>query len=107
MTFAKRCRESGQFRNSVVRNSPGDSDVEELKHGMAAPSMPEQLFGSSFLRLIHRHSGCVLDFNAADALRQWHQANENPVQVPCGQIAVRQVPYSATCWHQSDLMCCN
>lgn len=71
--------------------SPGDSDVEELKSNLAAPSMPEQLFGSSFLRLIH-HSGCVLDFNAADALCQWHQADEPPVQVPC----------SATCWQQCD-----
>lgn len=58
-----------------------DSDVEELKHNLAAPNMPEQLFGSSFLRVIHHRSGCVLEFNAADALRQWHKDDEPPVQV--------------------------
>mmetsp|Transcript_181 Transcript_181/g.524 ORF Transcript_181/g.524 Transcript_181/m.524 type:complete len:311 (-) Transcript_181:171-1103(-) len=58
-----------------------DTDVEELKNNLAAPNLPEQLFGSSFLRLTHQASGLALEFNAADALQRWHEDNEPPVQV--------------------------
>lgn len=58
-----------------------DEEAEDLKSKLGAPSLPEQLFGNSYLRLTHHLSGCVLEFTAADALRQWHEDDEAPVQV--------------------------
>lgn len=58
-----------------------DEEAEDLKTKLGAPNMPEQLFGNSYLRLTHHLSGCVLEFTAADALGQWHEDDEAPVQV--------------------------
>ena len=55
--------------------------MEELKNKLAAPNLPEQLFGGSLLRLTHCASGLTLEFSAADALRQWQEDDEPPVQV--------------------------
>jgi hypothetical protein len=63
---------SGSTYAAAVQCVHGAEDAEvdklkaELRHAL---SVPEQLFGDSFLRLTHEPSGTVLEFTALDALR--------------------------------------
>ncbi|KAK9836974.1 hypothetical protein WJX81_003867 [Elliptochloris bilobata] len=70
------------------RKAPISKDAEldglrqELQHTL---SVPEQLFGNSYLRLTHEASGVTVDFSALDALRQWKADALPPTRVEKAQ----------------------
>ncbi len=55
--------------------------MDRIRHNLNAPSLPEQLFGDSLLRLSHLESGITLGFTAQDALKAWKADERPPVRV--------------------------
>ncbi len=49
-------------------------------------ALPEMLFSSSRVTLLHEASGVALDFTALDALRAWKQEGLPPLQVKVAQV---------------------
>ena len=60
----------------------GDAEMDGYKAEVGgAASLPEQLFGDSYLQLSHADSGYVLRFDAVGALRQSLSDETPPVRV--------------------------
>ncbi|KAK9805140.1 hypothetical protein WJX72_001527 [[Myrmecia] bisecta] len=62
-----------------------DSLMDRCKSDLAAPSLPEQLFADSYLKLVHAATGTCLYFSAIDGLRAWIADTPPPVRVGIAQ----------------------
>jgi hypothetical protein len=58
-------------------------------------ALPEMLFSSSRVTLLHEPSGVALDFTALGALRGWLQEGLPPLQVKVAQVCSFAVPHSS------------
>lgn len=60
----------------------GDAAIEEYKSELGGViSIPEIIFGNSYLKITHEGSGTCLTFNALHALKAWKEENLPPLQV--------------------------
>ena len=68
----------------------GDAELETVKERLSgAKNLPEQLFGTSLLRLSHVESGLTLSFTALGALQAWQADDRPPVRVDVADAWMR------------------
>lgn len=59
-----------------------DADMDKFRRDVGgAQSLPEQLFGDSFLEVRHQATGLRLRFDAQGALTAWHAQDLCPLQL--------------------------